>query len=688
MNEIIKKKVDDWCASSNKIREEISAYSEYRNSFYDLLYFPVKDNINTPFVKEKVALLHKLANEISSMNPDCSTELNKFSGISDIYFCNKEKYESFRSILKREYKKIYEEAVSYEERERKENEASDRRGEEETRRREESQTRQRQNQDQQNYRQQEEYRNRQKNESSNNHNQRNRDSKVKDKSNKKRILTFVILAFLFSIVASYFMYIRPEMQESTYPSYYTVSNLYLRNSPVTSEDSKIILIPAGSKLSVYEHTGDWARVMVRIGKKYEGFVSTAYTLNETDFYLLNNVWADEASQEGVPTAKCRLAILDFLKARNYTTGANEWQLKAKPIEMKPNTVFYPKLNNGYTKFTSFAFILSNATTGGHVLAIYSFQDDETPVFVYSEDVAGPTQIKDVTYRSGNRYSVTYTTTNNKTTGNGTGGGGYNDGISISNVIFRNTDHNGNTIGIQGDAPYVEDVRYIAARLYVDNLMEEKAVMVKITTPSGILMRGDSSPNGYTYSSTIKPGANSDYYDISGWGNRDGGIYKEGTYRFEFWIDNKCLYSADVALQSRKSTTEQVTKNTPISITKVEFANVDNKGNFINIFGDRLYGDKMRYLSSRIYYNTHQKNNSLPLSIKIIRPNGDLISSASSPAGYTVSDILDAGNETTATMRAMLVSWGNNDTSVYPAGTYTYEIWHGNVLLSRSKVTIN
>lgn len=47
------------------------------------------------------------------------------------------------------------------------------------------------------------------------------------------------------------------------------------------------------------------------------------------------------AMEGAPTAKCRLALVDFIKKNNYKTGTGQWQLFAQPIEVKPNAVLYP-----------------------------------------------------------------------------------------------------------------------------------------------------------------------------------------------------------------------------------------------------------------------------------------------------------------------------------------------------------
>lgn len=76
--------------------------------------------------------------------------------------------------------------------------------------------------------------------------------------------------------------------------------------------------------------------------------------------------------------------------------------------MKPNNVLFPRLNNGYDKFTEFAFILKNDATQERRLAIYSFDEEtEEPIFLYDESAPKDGQIKQIRY-SGNKYIVSYT----------------------------------------------------------------------------------------------------------------------------------------------------------------------------------------------------------------------------------------------------------------------------------------
>lgn len=78
--------------------------------------------------------------------------------------------------------------------------------------------------------------------------------------------------------------------------------------------------------------------------------------------------------------------------------------------VKPNNVLFPRLNNGYDKFTEFAFILKNNATRERRFAIYSFDEEtEKPIFLYDENAPEDGQIKNVRYINGrNEYNVTYT----------------------------------------------------------------------------------------------------------------------------------------------------------------------------------------------------------------------------------------------------------------------------------------
>ena len=150
---------------------------------------------------------------------------------------------------------------------------------------------------------------------------------------------------------------------------------------------------------------EWAEVKV-IG--VEGFVASPYLLEWADFKSLNNVWGSTDAKEYIESSKCRLAILDYCKRNQLITGSYGWQLYTLQKNVKPNNVLFPRLNNGYEKFTEFAFILKNNATQERRLAIYSFEEEtETPIFLYDERAPEEGRIKQIRY-IGYKYIVIYT----------------------------------------------------------------------------------------------------------------------------------------------------------------------------------------------------------------------------------------------------------------------------------------
>ncbi len=108
------------------------------------------------------------------------------------------------------------------------------------------------------------------------------------------------------------------------------------------------------ELITYSKDTEWAEIKVN---GVEGFVASPYLLEWNDFKLLNDVWGSADTKEYIESSKCRLAILDYCKRNQLTTGNDGWQLYTLQKNVKPNNVLFPRLNNGYEKFTEFAFIL-------------------------------------------------------------------------------------------------------------------------------------------------------------------------------------------------------------------------------------------------------------------------------------------------------------------------------------------
>lgn len=218
---------------------------------------------------------------------------------------------------------------------------------------------------------------------------------------------------VLGLVAGYMLWYAPYAKDrDALRTYVVADNVFLRSSQLAGVEHNILQkVPYGSELITYSKGAEWAEVKLN-GVK--GFVASAYLSGEDDFRSLNNIWGSTDTKEYIESSKCRLALIDYCRRNQLVTGSQGWQLHTLQKDVKPNNVLFPRLNNGYDKFTEFAFILKNNATQERRFVIYSFNEEtEMPVFLYEEAAPAEGQIKAVKYTGrDNAYRVSYT-------GNGT-----------------------------------------------------------------------------------------------------------------------------------------------------------------------------------------------------------------------------------------------------------------------------
>ena len=227
------------------------------------------------------------------------------------------------------------------------------------------------------------------------------------RSNALIIGVSISVLALIGLIAGYFMWYVPYAKDrDALRTYVVANNVFLRSSKVAGVEFNILSkVPYGSELITYSKDMEWAEVKVN---GVEGFVASPYLLEWADFKSLNDVWGSTDAKEYIESSKCRLAILDYCKRNQLITGSHGWQLYTLQKNIKPNNVLFPRLNNGYEKFTEFAFILKNNATQERRLAIYSFEEEtETPIFLYDERAPEEGRIKQIRY-IGYKYIVIYT----------------------------------------------------------------------------------------------------------------------------------------------------------------------------------------------------------------------------------------------------------------------------------------
>lgn len=491
----------------------------------------------------------------------------------------------------------------------------------------------------------------------------------------------ILLAILAGVLwAGYQFWYKDYKRDKDAPrTYVFADNLFMRSTAVADvEYNRLGTIPYGSELITYSEENGWAYVKAN-GET--GYVSKDFILNAHDFQLLNGVWGNNDAKEVVATSKCRLAVLDYLKSGNLKTGSTGWQIFTKQKEMKPNSVLFPKLNNGYDNFTEFAFIIKNNENGLRKLVLYSFKEDESPVFVYSEDAPEQGDIKSISYNKwSNKYNVTYSRSNSyipqpkkevKTVVK------QESSLTISSVAFANTDYNRNIITNYGQQLYT-NMQYLQPKVFYKKSAVGTAkikLQIKIIRPNGTVIRGKTSPIDYTFEQEVNLSGTNGYIELMGWGNNEGGVYSEGDYKYEIWSEGKKLFSTIVYIKNKVDS---------ISITAVSFANVTYDGKTLNKYGEQLYCTT-QYLQSRFHY-TKKKDTTeqITLQIKIFKSNGEMLSGASSPIGFTFEQkVTLSGKSGTCT----ILGWGNKSGTSYSVGNYRYEIWmNDNELLSTSIVT--
>ena len=130
-----------------------------------------------------------------------------------------------------------------------------------------------------------------------------------------------------------------------------------------------------------------------------------------------------------------------------------------------------------------------------------------------------------------------------------------DFIRIEKLEFANTDNNGKIIDDYGSELVDATLKYLKPRMnYSCKLLSEKELTIykKIIRPDGTVSSGSSSPDGYTDKDTVtlKPGENN-RLTLQGWGNECGGVYFEGTWKYQLWHNNTILYETTFVVKREK-----------------------------------------------------------------------------------------------------------------------------------------
>ena len=260
-------------------------------------------------------------------------------------------------------------------------------------------------------------------------------------------------------------------------------------------------------------------------------------------------------------------------------------------------------------------------------------------------------------------------------------------MEISGISFANTDKSGNIFDDYGSDLYAGEVKYLTPKVFykgLSNTEKEISLYLKIIKEDGTIMSGKNSPDGYTFSHTVKvePGEGKSLY-LLGWGNNAATAYSPGQYKYEIWYNGNVLFQKGFRIYSGN---HPIVNSKLMEISDIAFGNGDKNAKLISDYGEMLYENEVQYLQPKISYQGQVLGEQkATLMIRIVLPNGNMTKGSGSPLCFTTkSDIvIKPGNNT-----YVLMGWGNDNKTLYKSGTHIYEIWLNGDKIYKTTFVVN
>lgn len=130
-------------------------------------------------------------------------------------------------------------------------------------------------------------------------------------------------------------------------------------------------------------------------------------------------------------------------------------------------------------------------------------------------------------------------------------------MKVKEVKFSNTESNGTVIDAEGSVLYASRMHYLSPTVYyypVAGTEQNVTFEVKVADSNGAIVRGSSSPEGYSYGSNHTLAAITSSQpelqkvDFLGWGSANGGTYKaDETYSFTIYYAGREIYTTKVRI---------------------------------------------------------------------------------------------------------------------------------------------
>jgi len=213
------------------------------------------------------------------------------------------------------------------------------------------------------------------------------------------------------------MYLYGVYEESQYDHYYTYANsLILRSSAVKKKDNsnKIASLPYGTELLMVNHGATWSEVKAKTTDgKQEGYVSSDYILSQSDFFLLDGIFSNQAARNQINDSKYRDALINYYKEHNYRGDISNDAYKAMGRERSSDTrqiwlltgydgnyssIYKTKAYNTQSKNDDLVVVLeryeNNICTARRLVYFYIDNDGKSYV-MYEDDNPDSDRIKNV-----------------------------------------------------------------------------------------------------------------------------------------------------------------------------------------------------------------------------------------------------------------------------------------------------
>lgn len=122
-------------------------------------------------------------------------------------------------------------------------------------------------------------------------------------------------------------------------------------------------------------------------------------------------------------------------------------------------------------------------------------------------------------------------------------------LLITEVKMGNTYKDGNIQTDFGNRIYSSSSMYLTPQITAYGFKDgEIELNIKLYSMNGIQRRGESSPQGYTYTAKVQCSKNSSATcRLSGWGSDTSGHWNSDTYRIEIWYKDICLKKHDFTI---------------------------------------------------------------------------------------------------------------------------------------------